>query len=181
MTLTISPDLNIRHTFTKSVNQHSKDIQVDIEGVDLETPIVYSISNSLEQGNSITYTKNSTPLSIPDSFFVSGEYVHIWVPIIFSGDENDSSEMHVITIPVVKRPIPIVAPKNSFNYHYDEEDENFIIDDTITTDDEGENNNSSDDGGDEGDDNNEIDSGDEGDDGDDGEDGEDDGSDEEGV
>lgn len=130
MQLSITPSPYIHHIYTKSVNQYSTDVEVNIIAEISEPPIVYSIANGLDSGNAIAYTKNQMPLKIPDNFFVSGEYVNIWVQIPGIVAETEEDPNYIITIPVVKRPIPIVAPNNGLNYRYDEEDENFILIDT---------------------------------------------------
>ena len=132
MQLSITPDPHIHHVYTRSINQYSTGVELNIEADIQESPIVYSISNSLDSGNAITYTKNQMPLAIPDNFFVSGDYVNVWVTIQGIVDETEMDVPYIFTIPVVKRPIPIVAPNNGLNYRYDEQDENFILIDSST-------------------------------------------------
>lgn len=108
--------------YTKPIYQHEASVTLTIEGLPLAFPAIIDISNSKSAGNAVKYTTNVMPFDIPDSYFVSGEYVYVWI--------HASDRTILITIPVLTRPMPIDAPDygdETSAYKYEEDDENLIM------------------------------------------------------
>ena len=85
--------------FTESVFQHSKNIGLYVSGIEVENPFLVEISNTKDSGNAVQYSAESLPIPIPSDFFVSGEYVNVWI--------HGAGGIQMITIPVIRRSIPI--------------------------------------------------------------------------
>lgn len=121
MILNVKYQEGIRHLYAKPAFQHTKDARLTIEGFPIVLPAKVSFSNSSDFGNAVIYDVATIPVRIPDEYFVSGDYIQMWLE---SGDEQ-----LYITIPVLKRPSPVSADGGSGDsaYEYDEEDENLTL------------------------------------------------------
>ena len=120
MSVRLSPD--IYQTYTKPVNQYTKNFGLSFVGVTADFPLIYEISNSATAGNAVAYKATEFPLPIPDAFFMSGEYISIWFTATVEKDGESVEEPKMITIPIIKKPVPIAAALS-----YDEENENLIM------------------------------------------------------
>ena len=123
MIITVNYDQTAQ-IFTESVFQHTKNIGLDVAGIEVGNPFIVEISNTKENGNAVQYSAESLPIPIPSDFFVSGEYVNIWI--------HGLNGIQMITIPVIRRAIPIrtddeggdEGQDESLGIDYDSEEEN---------------------------------------------------------
>lgn len=116
-------------TYTKSVHQFDKGQKLVITGVELPSRFEVHISNDKNGGIASSYAGSLEGTLIPDAYFMSGEYVYIWVygrqeeevpTYHYQDDEQEESDpsegddepvtiescstVYEIVIPVIPRP-----------------------------------------------------------------------------
>lgn len=118
-------------TYTKSVHQFDKGQKLIVTGIELPENYEIHISNSKNSGIASSYVGHLDGTTIPDAYFVSGEYVYCWIyatkkeeyggspgyvigrdgaieqvggdPIVI----DEGTSVYEITIPVIKRPVQL--------------------------------------------------------------------------
>lgn len=133
-------------TYTKSMYQYDRGQTLVITGVTLpETYEVY-VSNQKDVGFANPVSCNAEGIDIPDAFFMSGEYIYVWVYAIASrrtpayqidpenqttvyteddeDEEKSGTTVYEIVIPIKKRPIQL-----QFEYERKDTVVGYIVDD----------------------------------------------------
>lgn len=127
-------------TYTKNVHQFDKGQKLIVTGIALPESYEVHISNNKDGGMAVAYEGNIEGVYIPDAFFVSGDYIYVWLYTTATHSEGsgsygyqmgpDNEELEEVTvggkvieegetayeiiIPVVRRPINVpVADKSS--------------------------------------------------------------------
>lgn len=113
----------VNHIFTKPVNQYSSNVMMNLLNTAFNFPIQYDIANQNEEGEAEHFSVNTTPISLPDKYFRNGKYIQIWIRI--PGLEENG---YIITIPVIRKPVPVIPIDD--HYRYVEEEENLILKDS---------------------------------------------------
>ena len=121
MVLTVSYDPDVRETYTKKVFQYTEDVAINLVGMAVPVPVIFDISNDKEQGNSVRYKANSMPIGIPNSFFLNGKFVYVWIY-----GEND---IHTVVIPVMPKSVAVEGGggESGEAYYYYPEEENIVF------------------------------------------------------
>lgn len=84
-------------TYTKSVYQYDRGQNLIITGIELPETFEAHISNDKDKSVILFNTYHGNEISIPDVYFMSGEYVHVWIC-------ENSTTTYEIVIPVIHRP-----------------------------------------------------------------------------
>lgn len=118
------------HAYSESVHQYDKNLKLQLTGVELPESYEVHFSNNKERGYSVAFEGPDGLIPIPDAFFMSGDYVYAF---IYSTDEDaENKTKYVVTIPVIPRPVPVLAPKDpppasSIKYEVNNDDENLTF------------------------------------------------------
>ena len=108
-------------TYTKSLYQYDKGQKLIITGAKLPAKFKLHISNDKEYGVASSFSGKPEGTMIPDEFFMSGQYVYVWVcevPEEQIPDETEESTetnndesmvkecttVYEIVIPVIRKP-----------------------------------------------------------------------------
>lgn len=135
--------------YTKSAHQYDKGQRLIITGIELPQTYEVHISNEKDKGFAAPLTGDLEGVFIPDSFFMSGDYVYAWVyaieketapaydidpetgtTVLIPEDENEEGgvrsgiTVYEIVIPVIRRPIQL-----SFDYGRGDNIVGYIVDD----------------------------------------------------
>ena len=124
--------------YTKSVHQFDKGQKLIITGIPLPSKYEIHVSNEKDKGFAAPLSGDLEGVYIPDSFFMSGDYVYCWVYALEDELASDSQEeesedeggikvgttVYEITIPVIRRPIQL-----SFDYGQGGSIVGYIVDD----------------------------------------------------
>lgn len=119
--------------YTKSAHQYDKGQKLIITGIQLPSNYEVHISNEKDKGFAAPLIGDLEGVFIPDAFFMSGDYVYVWVyaiekesapaydvdpeQVLIPEEENEEggvtsgASVYEIVIPVIRRPIQL-----SFEY-----------------------------------------------------------------
>lgn len=106
--------------YTASAHQYDTGQKLIITGVELPETYEVHISNAKTAGMASSYMGNPDGVLIPDAFFLSGEYIYIWIYMtaeehVSSGSQDDgnnegTSEIEDVTINTGKTLYEIIVP-----------------------------------------------------------------------
>ena len=118
--------------YTKKQYQYNRNTKLRISGIALPEKYQVHFSNGEEQGVAAALWVSGSDISIPDAFFETGDYIHVW--ICFAEDDKDGgackSEYKVV-IPIERRPAILRVDSNSgglvINARLDNDDHTLIF------------------------------------------------------
>lgn len=101
--------------YTKSAYQFDKKQKLIVTGVEMPNDYEVHISNDKDHGIAGSYKGDATGVVIPDAYFMSGEYVYVWIYAYsyVTGEEGAFEEgktVYEIVIPVIRRPVQVSSP-----------------------------------------------------------------------
>ena len=100
--------------YTKKSFQHNRGVKLRISGVTLPEKYQVHFSNDEKIGPSVAIWISGNEIPIPNAFFKTGEYIHVW--IFFAGVEDDhpvGATMYHAVIPIEKRPAILTVINSS--------------------------------------------------------------------
>lgn len=136
---------NSKKIYTESAHQYDRGQKQIIQGITLPDNFEVHVSNQKEEGFASPVKVDPEGIFIPDAFFMSGDYVYIWIYAIESratpsyqidpenhttvqipDDETERSgtTVYEIIVPVIRRPIQL-----SFDYGRGDSIVGYIVDD----------------------------------------------------
>ena len=127
-------------TYTKSLHQYDKNVNLEFVGMELPEEFKIVFSNNKDGGLSVECEGNSSSVIIPNELLLTGQYVYVWIRTVV----NDAgliikSTLASVVIPVVPRPVPIpvnyYGNDGSFNYRVDADEENLTFSGAVNADD----------------------------------------------
>lgn len=90
--------------YTKKTYQYNRGVKLRISGVALPEKYQVHFSNSEDQGVATALWVSGSDVSIPDAYFDTGNYVHVWIAFAEDGKYANVRSMYKVIIPVEKRP-----------------------------------------------------------------------------
>ena len=90
--------------YTKKQHQHDRGVILRISGIALPEKYQVHFSNSEDQGVAAALWVSGSDIMIPDAFFETGDYIHIWIYFTEDGKHPDGATECKVIIPVEKRP-----------------------------------------------------------------------------
>lgn len=91
--------------YTKKTYQYNRGVKLRISGVALPEKYQVHFSNSEDQGVATALWVSGSDISIPDAYFDTGDYIHIWIAFADTGENTYSvRSIYKVIIPVEKRP-----------------------------------------------------------------------------
>lgn len=121
--------------YTKNAHQYDKGQKLIITGIELPAKYEVHVSNEKDKGFAAPLSGDLEGVYIPDSFFMSGDYVYCWVYTVADelSSENEGEDeggiktgtsVYEIIIPVIRRPIQL-----TFDYGQGGSIVGYIVDD----------------------------------------------------
>lgn len=90
--------------YTKKTYQHNRGVKLRISGVALPEKYQVHFSNDENAGVATALWVSGSDVLIPDAYFESGDYVHVWIAFAADGKYADVRSMYKVVIPVERRP-----------------------------------------------------------------------------
>lgn len=90
--------------YTKTTYQHNRGVKLRISGVALPEKYQVHFSNDENFGVATALWVSGSDVSIPDAYFETGNYVHVWIAFAEDGKYANVQSMYKVVIPVEKRP-----------------------------------------------------------------------------
>ena len=117
--------------YTKTAYQYDRGVKLRLSGIPLPEKYQIHFSNSETEGVATARWVSGSELSIPDAYFETGDYIHVWIYTAQDGTYmTGSSDYHVI-IPIEKRPAILRVNDTSgglvINADLDESDHSLIF------------------------------------------------------
>lgn len=96
--------------YTKKQYQYNRNTKLRISGIALPEKYQVHFSNSEDRGVAAALWVSGSDISIPDAFFETGDYIHVW--ICFAEDVKEGGTVtseYTVIIPIEKRPAILVV------------------------------------------------------------------------
>ena len=90
--------------YTKKTYQHNRGVKLRISGVALPEKYQVHFSNSDDMGVAAALWVSGSDISIPDAYFETGEYIHVWLCFALDGKYSTVTSVYRVIIPIEKRP-----------------------------------------------------------------------------
>jgi hypothetical protein len=89
--------------YTKKAFQYDKGVYLRVSGIALPEHYQVHFSNSEHDGVSAAVMASGSDIKIPDSYFLTGQYIYCW---LYMAEDfgKDGSSAYTIIVPVEKRP-----------------------------------------------------------------------------
>ena len=116
--------------YTKTSYQHNRGVKLRISGIALPEKYQVHFANSEDSGVAASLWVSGSDVSIPDAYFDSGEYIHIWIAFAKDGKYANVQSMYKVIIPIEKRPAILQVEGGGglvINAYLDEEEHTLVF------------------------------------------------------
>ena len=99
--------------YTKKTYQHNRGVKLRISGVALPEKYQVHFSNDESKGVTAALWVSGSDIPIPDAYFESGDYIHVWIYFTEDGKNASGMSMYRVIIPIEKRPAILIVSGTS--------------------------------------------------------------------
>ena len=115
--------------YTKKRYQHDRGVKLRISGVALPENYQVHFANDETMGVSAAIWVGGSDIPIPDAYFETGQYIHVWIYFIEDEKSRIGSSGYKVIIPVEKRPaiMEVTGDGGTVISAYLDEDEHMLV------------------------------------------------------
>lgn len=119
--------------YTKRSHQYNRGVKLCVSGVALPEKYQVHFSNNESKGVTAALWVSGNDIPIPDAYFETGDYIHIWIYFVQEGKSSPGMSMYRVIIPIEKRPAILDVIDSSggtvINANLDEETHTLVFHD----------------------------------------------------